>query len=85
MKNTLQNRILYYFKQRPDTFIASGSIQRMVVMKTSYTPQTAGRILRQLREDGRLEVEYMKNHAFYKYSRSDYEKMRVVKGKFIRG
>lgn len=76
MKPTLRNRILSYFKSHPNDFIASGDIQRMVVMKTKYTPRTAVRQLQLLREEGRLEVEYRKKqHAHYRYIKSDYEKI----------
>ena len=65
MKQTLRDRLLKYLKNNPQWF-ASGELQRIVLEKTTYTPQTTGRVLRQLCTDGLIEVTYRKNHAWYK-------------------
>lgn len=67
METTLKNRILTYYQKHPE-WISSGSIQRMVQEKTKYTAQNAGRRLRELHSEGRLQVEYRKGHAWYKLS-----------------
>lgn len=63
---SLKERILAYYKAHPGQWIASGDIQRMVTEKTTYTAANATRRLRELAEDGELEVEYRKNHAYYR-------------------
>lgn len=63
----LKKRLLAYFQKHPHTYVASGDIQRMVTEKTTYTAANATRRLRELAEEGELQVEYRKNHAFYCY------------------
>lgn len=63
---TLRERLKIYFQKHPNIWIASGSIQRLVVDKTSYTPSNASRRLRELENDNFLEVKYEKGHAFYR-------------------
>ena len=46
---------------------ASGHIQRLAVAKSSYTPSNVSRRLRELAEEGEVEVKYEKNHAYYGY------------------
>ncbi|GEM_PF-3636287 len=62
---SLKDRILKYIRNQAG-FVASGDVQRLVTEKTSYTAQNAGRRMRELAEDGLLEVEYRKGHAFYR-------------------
>ena len=66
-KLTLRNRLLAYYRKRPNQRIASGDIQRIVVATTSYTPANATRRLRELAEDKLLMVDYKKGHAIYWY------------------
>ena len=47
----------------PSGWIASGDLQRIVAEKTSYGPQNAGRRLRELAEEGKLDVMYVRDHA----------------------
>jgi DNA-binding transcriptional ArsR family regulator len=47
-------------------FIASGEIQRIGSEKRSYTPSNVSRRLRELENDGLIEVRYIKNHAHYR-------------------
>ena len=65
MKLTLKERLLRYLQARPGVYVASGELQRLTVERTSYTAQNAGRRLRELAEDGIIEVDYRKGHAFY--------------------
>lgn len=67
-KLSLKERLLNYHKARPGVRIPSGEMQRIVVEKTTYTAQNVGRRLRELAEDGELEVTYVKNHAYYSYN-----------------
>lgn len=74
---SLRERILNYYKNHKGEWISSGEIQRLVVEKTKYTPQNAGRRLRELAEDGLLEVEYRKGHAFYRFNEAMQPMKRV--------
>lgn len=65
MKQSLKNRIYAYLQKR-DYFVASGDIQRLAMDNGFYSPQNAGRRLRELHQEGLLSVEYRKGHAWYK-------------------
>jgi hypothetical protein len=68
MKLSLRERLLNYHERHKGEWIASGTLQQLVAEKTTYTPQNVGRRLRELCEDGLLEVEYReKNHAYYRF------------------
>jgi len=62
---SLKDRLLRWLRSNPE-YIASGSIQRMVASKTSYSPQNVGRRLRELHTEGLIEVEYRLGHAYYR-------------------
>jgi hypothetical protein len=66
MKKSLRERIINYLRKR-DNFVASGDIQRLAMENGFYSPQNSGRRLRELAEEGILEVEYRHGHAWYKY------------------
>lgn len=63
---SLRERLMKYFRVRPDELIPSGHLQRLVATETFYTPSNCSRRLRELQEEGFLEVEYIKNHAHYR-------------------
>ena len=65
MKHSLRERILNYLRKR-NYFVASGDIQRLAMENGFYSPQNAGRRLRELAEEGKLEVIYKHGHAHYK-------------------
>lgn len=65
---TLKDRIQKFFEKHPGKWIASGTIQRLTVEHTSYTPATADRRLRELREGGVLESEDRKGHEWFRLS-----------------
>jgi len=67
MSTSLRERIVAYYQRHIGEWIASGTMQRLVADKTSYTPQNVGRRLRELAEDGKLEVKYVKGHAHYRF------------------
>lgn len=69
---SLRDRLATWFKNHPGLH-ASGSIQRMVSEKTTYTPSNTSRRLRELEVDGTLKVEYKDGHAYYKYNDLDKE------------
>jgi CRP-like cAMP-binding protein len=67
-RETLKARLARYIKtNHSQTWIASGTLQRLVAESTSYSPQNVGRRLRELENEGVLEVRYEKNHAHYKF------------------
>lgn len=63
----LKKRLLAYLQKHPHTWTASGDMQRMVTEKTNYTAANATRRLRELHEEGEIERELRKGHAFYRY------------------
>lgn len=86
MKLTLKDRLFRYLMARPGTYVASGELQRLTVEKTPYTAQNAGRRLRELCEDGLIEVEYRKGHAYYRYVVPRTQQVRrvsIVEGRAI--
>lgn len=86
MKQSLRNRILNYYERHKGEWIASGTLQRLVTEKTSYTPQNVGRRLRELAEDGLLEVEYReKNHAYYRFKQQAQKPKPRIYIEVIRG
>lgn len=66
MKKPLRERLLAYFLKQHGTWISSGELQRIVAEHTTYSPQNVGRRLRELAEDSKLEVKYIKGHAWYR-------------------
>ena len=68
MKVSLKERLVNYLMKYHinDGFIPSGELQRIVAQKTSYTPRTTCRRLEELVVEGKLEVKYIKGHAWYK-------------------
>lgn len=69
---SLKDRLVRYMLNHHTEWIASGDLQRIVVKETDYTPRTAVRRLEELAEEGKLQVEYRKGHAFYKASEPIY-------------
>ncbi len=63
---TLKDRLARYLRKNND-WIASGDIQRIVAEKTTYSPQNVGRRMRELQNEGVVEVKYVKNHAHYRF------------------
>lgn len=66
VKKTLKERLINYLLKRPGEWVASGEIQRVVARYTSYTPGNVSRRLRELENDGKIQVELRKNHAWYR-------------------
>ena len=78
MKTSLRERIIAYLKKR-DYFVASGDIQRLALENGYYSPSNASRRLRELHQEGILEVEYRKSHAFYRFKGHDSFDLRRAK------
>jgi len=79
-KQSLKNRLASYFKRNAGLWIASGDLQRVVAEKTTYTPQNVGRRLRELENEGVVEVRYEKNHAYYRFKTSESLEARIAEG-----
>lgn len=78
MKVSLKDRLFAYHKARPGMLIPSGEMQRVVTQHTSYSAANATRRLRELAEEGELQVELIKGHAHYRYVPPVVEKKCVV-------
>lgn len=63
-KLTLKTRLLDWLKRHPG-FHASGDLQKLVMQYTTYTAQNVGRRLRELENEGEVEVSYRRGHAYY--------------------
>jgi hypothetical protein len=69
LKDRLARFLKAYYSQ---AWISSGELQRIVADKTDYTPQNVGRRLRELENEGVIEVKYVKGHAHYRWSGETY-------------
>lgn len=73
-KKSLATRITEYL-QKIDHWVCGGDIQELA-MKAGYEAQNAGRRLRELTEDGTLEVKYVRGNnnqdvAWYRYKKQE--------------
>lgn len=59
---TLKGRLLKWLGNHPG-YIPSGELQRIVAQSTTYSPQNVGRRLRELANEGLIEVKYERGHA----------------------
>lgn len=80
-KQTLKERLVKWLKAQKG-WVPSGELQRVVAQSTSYTPQNVGRRMRELENEGIVEVKYIKGHAHYRipqapkpYSEEDLERI----------
>lgn len=71
MKQSLKDRLLAYLRRISPGWTASGDLQRLVATETTYSPQNTGRRLRELVNEGEIEVEYRKGHAHYRARQKD--------------
>ncbi len=62
----LKDRLAAYFRRHHSEWISSGDIQRLASANTTYTPSNVSRRLRELENEGVLEVQYRKGHAWYR-------------------
>ena len=65
-EESLKNRIAN-FLLRKEEWVASGFLQELAQQNGYTSPQNTGRRCRELVEEGILEVEYRKNHAWYRH------------------
>jgi DNA-binding transcriptional ArsR family regulator len=63
---TLKTRLLRWLRNQAG-WIPSGELQRIVAQSTTYSPQNVGRRLRELENEGLIEVKYERGHAHYRY------------------
>lgn len=67
MKISLKDRLKAYIRKNYPREFAKGDIDQIVRLHTNYTVENTGRRLRELQNDGVIEVRYgNKNHAYYK-------------------
>lgn len=77
MRLSLKDRLVRYIRKQND-YVAKGDLQRLVADTTSYTPENVGRRMRELENEGVVEVVYRKGHAFYRAADvplNDYQKL----------
>lgn len=73
---SLKQRLVRYFEKQPEVWVSSGSLQKLVGQLTTYTPSNVSRRLRELKNEGTLEVELRNNHAWYRLKQKEtYEEM----------
>ena len=63
---SLKERLLKYLSARPNQWIAKGTLCDLARAAVNATGEHTGRRLRELAEDGLLEVKYEKGHAHYR-------------------
>jgi DNA-binding Lrp family transcriptional regulator len=68
LKARLENFLRKYYSEK---FIPSGDLQRIVAEKTTYSPQNVGRRMRELENEGVVEVKYVRGHAHYRYREAE--------------
>ncbi len=62
---TLKERLARYLRNNHG-WIAKGQLEDLVREKTNYTAENTGRRLRELTNEGVLEVQIRRGHAWYK-------------------
>lgn len=70
MKEISLKTRLANFLQKKECFIASGDLQRLAQENGYWSPQNTGRRLRELQNEGIVEVEYRKGHAWYRFNQN---------------
>lgn len=63
---SLKDRLKRYMLNRHSEWIPKGYLLDIVHKETTYTAENAGRRLRELEDEGVLEVKYVKKHAHYR-------------------
>lgn len=81
-KISLVERIENHFRRNPETWYCGGEVQKTAA-QVGYEPQNAGRRLRELVNDGILQVEYRKGNnnqevAWYRYLPQQKEVTKIV-------
>lgn len=78
---SLKEQLLERFKAKPGVWFKSGAIESWVAANTKYSPSNAKRRLRELAEDGTLQVDYYTTngvkHAKYAYTAPITRQQRV--------
>jgi len=66
----LKTRLVNWLEKQK-TWVHSGEIQRIVALNTTYTPQNTGRRLRELENEGTVEVKYERGQAWYRIKETE--------------
>lgn len=64
-RTSLKERLLKWLRHHPG-YIPSGELQRIVAQNTTYSPANVTRRLRELENEGLIEVKYERGHAHYR-------------------
>ncbi len=69
-RDSLKSRLLKYLENNP-SWHAKGKLCDLAREHTGATGEHTGRRLRELAEEGLVEVKHIKNHAHYKIKQDD--------------
>jgi hypothetical protein len=67
---SLKERLARYLRNNHG-WIAKGELEDLVRQKTNYTAENTGRRLRELENDGVLERQLRKGHAWYRLAQKE--------------
>ncbi len=67
-KIPLRERLLRYLQNHQGQFIAKGALCDLARDKVGATGEHTGRRLRELHEEGLIQVEHRNNHSWYCYA-----------------
>lgn len=81
---SLKNRLANYLERKAD-WVASGHLQELAQQNGYWSPQNTGRRLRELENEGIVEVEYRKGHAWYRSLQGEVKKEKPQIKVEIRG
>jgi len=71
MKSGCKQRCLRYLQRNAGKWIAKGKICDLARDHGGYTGEMTGRRLRELSQEGHIEVKQEKGHAYYRYMDGD--------------
>lgn len=74
---TCRQRCLRYLQKHPNEWVCGGTMQRLAVQHSTYTPSNVSRRLRELAEECEIEVKREKGVAWYRWThdkRAEFEK-----------
>lgn len=74
---SLKTRLTNYLQRKGD-WVASGHLQELAQQNGYWSPQNTGRRLRELENEGIVEVDYRKGHAWYRAKQN--KRMKDIQG-----
>ena len=87
MRLSLRERLLRYLQKNEGVWIPKGKLADLARAHTKATGENTGRRLRELTEEGKIEVKHVKNHSHYRYVKGTLKKtvqeVEIIEGKAI--